>query len=74
MAGYYTATKDIIETLPDGREIQVAVKGNQIPMAEAQRLGLVKGKADAGPTETKVTDPNETKGGARKTTKRSAKK
>lgn len=37
----FTPTADKIETLPDGRTIQVAVKGVPMPIAEAQRLGLI---------------------------------
>ncbi len=50
----YTAEEDIIETLEDGRTIQVAVKGAQIPMSEALRLGLVKEQKQQGPSETKT--------------------
>ena len=56
------ATK--IETLADGRTIQVAVKGVPIPIAEAKRLGLIiepeaeKAKA---PAANKVKTPTENK-------------
>lgn len=57
----YTAEEDITETLPDGRQVQVAVKGAQMPMADAVRLGLVKVNAQPAPAETKVDAPAETK-------------
>lgn len=57
----YTAEEDIVETLPDGRQVQVAVKGTEMPMADAVRLGLVKVSAAPAPAETKVAAPAETK-------------
>ena len=59
--GMWTAEEDVIETLPDGRTIQVATKGTEMPMADAVRLGLVKDGAAARPSETKVEAPAETK-------------
>lgn len=53
MVEMYTAQEDITETLEDGRTIQIAVKGGQMPMSEARRLGLVKDSQHAGPSETK---------------------
>lgn len=50
----YRVTEDVTETLADGRTIQVAAKGTEVPVAEARRLGLVKDKQDAGPSETKT--------------------
>lgn len=50
----YRVTDDVIETLADGRTIQIAAKGTEIPVAEARRLGLVKDAQDAGPSETKA--------------------
>lgn len=59
--GVYVPEEDVTETLPDGRTVQVAVKGAEMPMAEAVRLGLVKAPAPAGPSETKEAAPAETK-------------
>lgn len=41
----FTAEKDHIGTLPDGRQYQILGKGVTVSMAEAKRLGLVKDKA-----------------------------
>lgn len=60
----YTAEEDIIETLPDGRQVQVAVKGAEMPIQDAVRLGLVKVTAQPVPQETKVEAPAETKAAA----------
>lgn len=60
----YKAEEDVIETLPDGRQIQVAVKGAEMPMADAVRLGLVKVSAQPAPSEAKVVEPSEAKGAA----------
>lgn len=59
--GTWTAEEDVTETLPDGRTIQVATKGAEIPMAEAEKLGLVKAAPPPGPAETKEEAPAETK-------------
>lgn len=59
--GVYVPEEDVTETLPDGRTIQVAAKGAEMPLAEAERLGLVKAPAPVGPAETKVVEPAETK-------------
>jgi len=59
--GVYVPEEDVTETLPDGRTIQVATKGAEMPMAEAVRLGLVKTPALVGPSETKEAAPQETK-------------
>ena len=59
----YTAEEDITETLPDGRQIQVATNGTEMPLSEAVRLGLVKVDVTATPQETKVDEPAETKAG-----------
>jgi len=59
---FYVAPTDQIETLPDGREKLVARKGQRFTRAQAVELGLVKQSAPAGPAETKVIDPSETKG------------
>lgn len=50
----YRVEEDVTETQPDGRLIQVAAKGTEIPMAEARRLGLVKDDKESGPKETKT--------------------
>lgn len=44
---------DVTETLPDGRTIQVAAAGTEVPIAEARRLGLIKDEKQTGPAETK---------------------
>lgn len=63
----YTAEEDVTEELPDGRLIQVAVKGAQMPMREAVKLGLVKPKKEQGPSETKPAQgPSEAKEPAEK--------
>lgn len=49
----YKVTEDVTETLEDGRTIQVAAKGTEVPIAEARRLGLVKDAQETGPQETK---------------------
>lgn len=62
----YTLEEDVIETLEDGRTIQIGVKGAQIPMSEAIRLGLVddpeaaKAKKEAA-VEAKKPAPEEAK-------------
>ncbi len=38
---FYTPSQDVTETLPDGRVIQVCAAGMPMPIAEAQRRGLV---------------------------------
>lgn len=60
----YTAEKDHIETLPDGRQVQVLAKGITIPIAEAIRLGLVKraGEKKETPAENKAEKPAAGKG------------
>ena len=55
----FTPEKDVTETTDDGRTIQVAVKGVPMPIAEAEKLGLVKGASadenkSAAPTENKA--------------------
>jgi hypothetical protein len=45
--------QDVTETLPDGRTIQVAAAGTELPLEEAKRLGLVKEPEPQGPAETK---------------------
>lgn len=50
----YRVTDDVIETLADGRTIQIAAKGTEMPIAQARQLGLVKDAQDAGPSETKA--------------------
>jgi hypothetical protein len=60
----WTAEEDVTETLPDGRQIQVAVKGAEMPMADAVRLGLVKVSAQPAPSEAKVVEPSEKKAAA----------
>lgn len=52
--GMYTPEEDVTETLPDGRTIQVAVKGVPIPMAVAIKAGLVKPEVKSGPSEKKT--------------------
>lgn len=59
----YRVAEDVTETLPDGRTIQVAAAGTEVPIAEARRLGLVKDQQEAGPSETKDDAPAETKKG-----------
>lgn len=49
----YIPENDITQTLPDGREILVAIKGVAMPLAEAKRRGFVKADQPAGPSETK---------------------
>lgn len=60
----FTPDEDVIETLPDGRTIQIGVAGVPMPMREAIRMGLVpdpnapapvpaKAAAQIGPAETK---------------------
>lgn len=62
----YHVAEDVIETLPDGRTIQIAAAGTDIPLVEARRLGLVKDEQSAGPTETKVDAPAEAKAEGKK--------
>lgn len=57
----YRVEEDVTETLPDGRTIQVAAKGTDLPLTEARRLGLVKDDQETGPSETKTAEPQETK-------------
>jgi hypothetical protein len=57
--------EDITETLPDGRTIQVATKGAEMPLTRAVELGLVKVSAQVTPAETKVAAPAETKASAK---------
>lgn len=59
--GVWVAEEDVTETLPDGRQIQVAVKGQEMPLSEAEKLGLVKSTPPPGPAETKEAAPSETK-------------
>lgn len=62
VGGEYVAEEDVIETLPDGRQIQVAVKGESMPMADAVKAGLVKNQQQPGPAESKPAPaPAETK-------------
>lgn len=63
----YTLEEDYVETLDDGRTIQIGTKGQGIPMSEAIRLGLAddpekakakkvapeESKPAVGPTESK---------------------
>ena len=51
--GEYTPAEDRTETLPDGRQIQVAVAGAPMPMSEAVKAGLV------GPDGQPVPAPRE---------------
>ena len=61
-AGVYVAPEDVTEELPDGRIIQIAVKGQEYPMAEAIKAGLVKERKAQGPTESKpAPGPTEAK-------------
>lgn len=67
----YVAQEDVIETLEDGRTIQIAVAGGSIPMKEAIRLQLPgtaqeetvpKKKEAPAPSESKPeTGPSEKK-------------
>ena len=58
----YTPTEDVTETLEDGRQIQVAVKGVPMPVAEAEKLGLIKGETKSEtPTANKSAAPTENK-------------
>lgn len=57
----FRVENDVTEEQPDGRLIQVAAAGTEVPMAEARRLGLVKDTKETGPTETKEPAPAETK-------------
>jgi hypothetical protein len=59
--GTYTPEEDVTQELPDGRQIQVAVKGTPIPYEKAVEAGLVKEAKAQGPAETKVKTPKETK-------------
>lgn len=52
----YVVEEDVVETLPDGRTIQVAAKGSAFSMADARRLGLLKDAGDVGPSEVKTGD------------------
>jgi hypothetical protein len=72
--GVYVPEEDVTETLPDGRTVQVAVKGAEMPMTEAVRLGLVKTAPAPGPSETKEAAPSETKEEAPAKAKAEAKK
>ena len=51
----YEVPDDVYETLPDGRVIQIAVKGTALPLGEAQKLGLIKMDVKTTPAETKET-------------------
>lgn len=44
--GFYTPTEDVIETLPDGRQIVVARAGVPMTVGEAERYGLVGDKRE----------------------------
>jgi hypothetical protein len=58
----YTPEEDVTETLPDGRTIQVAVKGVPMAMSDAQKWGLVKAPKTQGPSEKKPGEsPTEVK-------------
>lgn len=52
--GRYQVKEDVTEELPDGRVIQVAAGGTELPLGEARRLGLLKDRQAAGPSETKL--------------------
>lgn len=54
----FIAEDDIIQTLPDGRTIQLAAKGVEIPLAVARTMGLVKDGA-SGPSEFKDSSERE---------------
>ncbi len=41
----YTPKHDVLETLPDGRQIVIAAGGRPVPMSRAKELGLIKGGA-----------------------------
>jgi hypothetical protein len=49
----FVPEEDVIETLPDGRQVQKAVKGVPIPYADALKAGLIKAPEAQGPKETK---------------------
>lgn len=51
--GVYVVEEDVIETLADGRQILVAAKGTQMPMAQAEQMGLLKPAKVQGPREKK---------------------
>jgi hypothetical protein len=53
--GWYEVPDDVYETLPDGRVVQLAVKGASMPLGEAQRLGMVKASQPVEPQELKGT-------------------
>jgi hypothetical protein len=58
----FVPEEDVVQELPDGRQIQLAVKGAEIPLAKAIELGLVKESKQQGPKETKpAAVPSETK-------------
>jgi hypothetical protein len=57
---FHTVKEDVTEKLKDGRQILIARKGTVRPIARAVELGLVKTNT-AGPTETKESNPTETK-------------
>lgn len=52
--GIYRVPEEVLQTLPDGRTIQLAAAGTEMPLAEARRLGLVKDEQTVGPSETKA--------------------
>lgn len=56
----FVPDEDVTETLPDGRQIQVAVKGQPMPRAAAQAAGLLPDP------NAPSTGPRETKEGARR--------
>lgn len=67
----YVPTQDVIETLPDGRTLQIGVAGHAMPLSEAVRLGVADeqgnpvakaGAADkAAGNEAPAKGPSETK-------------
>ena len=50
--GFFIAEDDITQTLADGRTIQLAAKGVEIPVAVARSMGLIK-DGESGPSEFK---------------------
>lgn len=53
----HTLTEDVHETLPSGVQVLVGRKGQSMPLAEAQRRGLVGKGPDVQGSQTKDAEP-----------------
>lgn len=57
MADFFIPEHDITKTQADGVQVLLAPAGIPIPMAEAERRGLVRRAAPVGPQEVKESEP-----------------